>query len=512
LLIFYKEKFSCAIVKKPVMPWGMENNILTAGARAFLEALHREFQVRRLDLLNNRKVIQKQLDEGWRPVFPEETQGIREDPHWSCVKAPQDLQKRHVEITGPVERKMMINALNSGADVFLADFEDALSPTWKNVIDGQENLIDAVQKRLEFTSPEGKIYRLQEKLAALIVRPRAWHLEESHFEVDKEAISASLFDFGLYLFHNGKALLEQGSGPYFYLPKIENRFEAKLWNDVFVFSEKYLKLPHQSIKATVLIETILAAFEMEEILFKLKDYVVGLNAGRWDYIFSIIKKFSTSRHFCFPDRKQITMTVPFMKAYTSKLVSVCKKRGAHAMGGMSAFVPNRKNPKINEEAFEQVRQDKLREVSEGFEGTWVAHPDLVRIAREVFETAPRDEVKEQHVTPEDLLNFQIAGGEVTAEGVLLNISVALQYLDSWLKGVGSLAINNLMEDAATAEISRAQVWQWVHHQKFPKEQVMEWMQEEKDRLKVEAPYVILKKLVGHKEFIDFLTSEAYPYL
>lgn len=490
----------------------MENTILTPESRSFLEALHREFQPRRLELLKQRKKIQRQLDEGWKPVFPEETRSIREDPHWSCVKAPQDLQKRHVEITGPVERKMMINALNSGADVFLADFEDALSPTWKNVIDGQENLIDAVRKRLEFTSPEGKVYHLQEKLATLIVRPRGWHLDEKHFEVDKEPISGSLFDFGLYLFHNGKTLLELGSGPYFYLPKMENRFEAKLWNDVFAFSEKYLKLPSQSIKATVLIETILAAFEMEEILYELKDYIVGLNAGRWDYIFSIIKKFSASRTFCFPDRKQITMTVPFMKAYTSKLVSVCKKRGAHPMGGMSAFVPNRKNPEVNEAAFEQVKQDKLREVAEGFAGTWVAHPDLVPLAAEVFKTASRGTVKEEHVTPEDLLNFDIPGGNVTEQGVLLNISVALQYLDAWLKGVGSLAINNLMEDAATAEISRAQLWQWVHHQKIPEEQVMEWLKEEKDRLKAEIPYVILKKLVGQKEFIEFLTLESYPYL
>lgn len=481
------------------MPWGMENNILTPDARAFLEALHREFEPRRLALLEKRKEIQKELDSGWRPDFPSETQGIRDDPNWSCVKAPPDLQKRHVEITGPVERKMMINAMNSGADVFLADFEDALSPTWKNVIEGQANLIDAVRKRLEFTSPEGKKYRLAEKLATLIVRPRGLHLEERHF-----GISASLFDFGLYLFHNAKALLEQGSGPYFYLPKIENRFEARLWNDVFVFAEKYLGLPQHSIKATVLIETILAAFEMEEILYELKSYVVGLNAGRWDYIFSIIKKFSSSAHFCFPDRKQITMTVPFMKAYTSKLVSVCKKRGAHAMGGMSAFVPNRKNPEVNEAAFLQVRQDKLREVSEGFDGTWVAHPDLVPIAAEVFEK--HVEIKAKDVSAEDLLNFEVPG-EVTKEGVLQNISIALQYLDAWLKGVGSLAINNLMEDAATAEISRAQLWQCVHHKGMT--EIMEWMEEKKTQ---ETSYVILKKLVGHKTFIDFLTLEAYPYL
>lgn len=486
----------------------MENTILTPDARAFVEALHREFQPKRAALLENRKKIQQKLDQGWKPVFPEETQKIRSDLNWSCVKAPADLQKRHVEITGPVERKMMINALNSGADVFLADFEDALSPTWKNLIDGQQNLIDAILKRLEFTSPEGKIYRLQEKLATLIVRPRGWHLEEKHFEVEKEPISASLFDFGLYLFHNGKTLLEQGSGPYFYLPKLENRFEARLWKDVFVFSEKYLNLPQQSIKATVLIETILAAFEMEEILYELKDYSVGLNAGRWDYIFSIIKKFSTSRQFCFPDRKQITMTVPFMRAYTLKLVSVCKKRGAHAMGGMSAFVPNRKNPEVNERAFDQVRQDKLREVSEGFDGTWVAHPDLVPLAAEVFKTM-QGKTREEHVTCEELLNFEIPGGEITPQGLQQNISVALKYLEAWLKGIGSLAINNLMEDAATAEICRAQVWQWVHQQKVDKKQVLDVMKEAKAD---EVPFDILKKLVENQTFIDFLTLEAYPYL
>lgn len=486
----------------------MENIILTPESCKFLEALHREFEPRREALLENRKEIQKKLDAGWKPVFPEETQKIRLDPNWSCVKAPFDLQKRHVEITGPVERKMMINALNSGADVFLADFEDALSPTWKNVIDGQQNLIDAVRRKLEFTSPEGKVYHLQEKLATLIVRPRGWHLEERHFEVDQKAISASLFDFGLYLFHNGKNLLENGSGPYFYLPKMENRFEAKLWNDVFVFAEKYLNLPSQSIKATVLIETILAAFEMEEILYELKDYIVGLNAGRWDYIFSIIKKFSGSRHFCFPERQQITMTVPFMRAYTSKLVSVCKKRGAHAMGGMSAFVPNRKNPEVNEAAFVQVKQDKLREVDEGFDGTWVAHPDLVPLAAEVFKMT-HGKAKEEQVKPEDLINFEIPGGNITEEGILHNISVALQYLESWLEGVGSLAIDNLMEDAATAEICRAQLWQWVHHKKIAEEQVLEWLNEKK---KEEIPFVILKKLITEKTFIDFLTLEAYPYL
>ncbi len=360
-----------------------EEKILTPEAVAFLEKLHSKHNEKRLELLKKRSVRQKAIDLGQPPDFLKETKAIRDDRAWKVAPTPADLQKRYVEITGPVEKKMMINALNSGADAFMADFEDALSPTWNNVIEGQMNLIEANDRTLSFTSPEGKKYALQEKTALLMVRPRGWHLDEKHFLINEKSISASLFDFGLYMFHNAK----KGVGLYFYLPKLESHLEARLWNDVFITAEELLGLPRGTVRATVLIETILAAFEMEEILYELKEHIAGLNAGRWDYIFSIIKKFQNRPGFILPDRAQITMTVPFMRAYTDLLIRTCHKRGAHAMGGMAAFVPSRKDVEVNKQALQKVTEDKLRESKDGFDGTWVAHPDLVPVAKEVFTTA-----------------------------------------------------------------------------------------------------------------------------
>lgn len=488
-------------------------NILTPEAKEFLQALHRKFNPLRLNLLQERQEIQNRLDNGWNPELIKTK--AAEDLFWKGALIPKEIERRFVEITGPVERKMMINALNSGADIFMADFEDSLSPTWDNVIQGQLNLMDAVRKTLSFTSSEGKEYRLNENLAVLFVRPRGWHLDEKHYAVDGELISASLFDFGLYFFHNAKELLKRGTAPYFYLPKLENDKEAALWNDVFKFAEKQLGIEKPVIKATVLIETILAAFCMEEIIFSLKDYCIGLNAGRWDYIFSVIKKFS-SRNFTFPDRSQITMTVPFMKAYQELLVHICHKREVFAMGGMSAFVPSRKDLEINEQAFDQVKKDKLREVEAGFDGTWVAHPDLVPIARDVFEghlkERPNQIFKKSDlkIRSKDLLNFEIPRGKVTDKGILQNITVALLYLKSWLNGTGAVTIHHLMEDAATAEISRSQLWQWLHH--GAQAGILELLKQEADKSEeLHVPYVILKKLIEDKQFIDFLTVEAYKY-
>lgn len=511
-------------------------NILTDEARGFLDALHGQFNARRMDLLQQRQVVQTALDQGKKPSFRSDTKDIRENPEWKVAETPVDLRKRWVEITGPVERKMMINALNSGADVFMADFEDALSPTWKNIIQGQINLMEAVRKTLNFIDPDQKAYRLNEKTATLMVRPRGWHLEEQHYDAGGECISASLFDFGLYLFHNGKALLERGSGPYFYLPKLENAQEARLWNDVFLFSERYLGLVQGSIKATVLIETILAAFEMEEILYELKEYIVGLNAGRWDYIFSIIKKFSNDPHFLFPDREQITMTVPFMLAYTELLVQTCHKRNAYALGGMAAFVPSRKDPIVNAKSLEKVEADKLREAEQGFDGTWVAHPDLVPVAYSVFEKklkgrAHQKKIKRVQASTQAsrLIDWSIPNGTITLGGIKSNISVSLQYLESWLFGVGAVAINQLMEDAATAEIARGELWQWVHHrgkinedhQCIDLDLIKELMDQELNRCKAaesrkgrkwDAAYALLNGLIERVVFTEFFTLEAYNYL
>jgi malate synthase len=442
-----------------------DSAVLTAEALAFVAGLHRHFEPARRDLLARRAQRQHDLDSGLAPDFPEATRPIRE-ADWRVAPAPPDLLDRRVEITGPVDRKMMINALNSGAKVFMADFEDANSPTWSNCVAGQANLIDAVRRRIEFTSPEGKAYRLAAETATLMVRPRGWHLVERHLEVDGEPVSASLFDFGLYFFHNARELVARGSGPYFYLPKLENRLEAELWNRVFVHAQQALGIPQETIRATVLIENVLAAFEMEEILWELRDHSAGLNAGRWDYIFSVIRKFRR-RDFVLPDRGQVTMTVGFMRAYTELLVATCHRRGAHAIGGMAAFIPNRRDLEVTERALAKVREDKEREAGDGSDGTWVAHPDLVPVAMEVFDRRlgdrphqkdrRRDDVR---VAASDLLDFRVPGGEVTEAGVRQNVGVALEYLDSWLGGWGAAAIDNLMEDTATAEISRAQLWQW----------------------------------------------------
>jgi len=444
-----------------------QDQILTPDAIRFLAGLQRQFGPTRLSLLEHRRQRQAMFDRGEQPDFLGETKSVRESS-WKVAPAPADLFDRRVEITGPTDRKMVINALNSGARVFMADFEDANTPTWENLVEGQANLIDAIERTIVFSSPEGKQYRLNDHVATLIVRPRGWHLPEKHVLVDGEPISGSLFDFGLYFFHNARRLISKGSGPYFYLPKLESHLEARLWNNVFSWSQESLGLPQGTVKATVLVETVLAAFEMEEILFELKDHSAGLNAGRWDYIFSIIKKFH-SRNFVLPDRVQVTMTAPFMRAYTELLVKTCHQRGAHAIGGMAAFIPSRRDAEVNKAALARVTEDKVREVNDGFDGTWVAHPDLVPVARRAFDEvlgeAPnqlqrqRDDVKAEGAR---LTSFSVPGGTITEAGLRNNVSVGLQYLASWLKGVGAVGIFNLMEDAATCEISRSQVWQWIH--------------------------------------------------
>jgi malate synthase len=461
------EKTAHIVLKGPNE--GRSTEVLTPDALAFVARLEREFGDRRHELLRKRDERQARLDAGEVPQFLAETRAVRES-EWKVAKAPKDLQDRRVEITGPTDRKMLINALNSGARVFMADFEDSNSPTWANLVSGQVNLIDAIERRIDFTSPEGKQYRLNDKIATLLVRPRGWHLDEKHVELDGKAISGSLFDFGLYFFHNAKRLLSKGTGPYFYLPKLESHLEARLWNDVFTFAQDDLGVPRGTIRATVLIETILAAFEMEEILYELREHSGGLNAGRWDYIFSIIKKFRKRPDFVLPDRVQVSMTVPFMRAYTELLVKTCHRRGAHAMGGMAAFIPSRKDPEVNKVAMAKVKDDKDREAGDGFDGTWVAHPDLVDVATEAFDRVLGDKPNqldrqrpEVSVTAAQLIDVKVPGGTVTENGLRMNVSVGIQYIESWLRGVGAAAINNLMEDVATAEISRSQVWQWIRH-------------------------------------------------
>jgi malate synthase len=448
---------------------GRSTEVLTPDALAFVGRLQRQFGSRRHELLRQRDERQARLDAGEAPQFLADTQSVRKSD-WTVAKAPRDLEDRRVEITGPTDRKMLINALNSGARVFMADFEDANSPTWANLVEGQVNLIDAIERRIDFTSPEGKEYRLNDKVATLLVRPRGWHLDERHVEVDGKPVSGSLFDFGLYFFHNAKRLLGKGSGPYFYLPKLESHVEARLWNDVFNFAQDDLEIPRGTVRATVLIETILAAFEMEEILYELRDHSSGLNAGRWDYIFSIIKKFRNRPEFVLPDRAQVTMTVPFMRAYTELLVKTCHRRGAHAMGGMAAFIPSRRDPEVNRIALAKVKEDKDREAADGFDGTWVAHPDLVSTATEAFDKVLGDRPNqlerqrpEVAVTADQLIEVRVPDGTITENGLRLNVSVGIQYIESWLRGIGAAAINNLMEDVATAEISRSQVWQWIRH-------------------------------------------------
>lgn len=442
------------------------SEILSDEALVFLYQLHTTFNPTRLELLNNRITQQTAIDNGQLPSFLDETKRIRQS-EWKVSPIPADLLDRRVEITGPVDRKMIINALNSGASVFMADFEDSNTPTWNNNINGQINLRDAVRKTIEYKNPKNnKEYKLNTKTATLMVRPRGWHLNEKHIMVHGEEMSGSLVDFGLYFFHNAKYLLDTGSGPYFYLPKLESHLEARLWNDVFIFSQNYLRLPQATIKATVLIETILAAFEMNEILYELREHSAGLNCGRWDYIFSFIKKFRNREGFVFPDRGQVTMTSPCMLAYSQLVIKTCHRRGVHAMGGMAAQIPIKNDPEANARAIEKVKNDKLREVRAGHDGTWVAHPDLVSIAKEIFdEYMPNKnqidkELLDLNITVDDIL--EVPRGTITMEGIHQNINVGILYIESWLMGQGAAALHHLMEDAATAEISRSQLWQWVH--------------------------------------------------
>jgi malate synthase len=443
-------------------------DVLGAEALRFVRALSRHFDRERRRLLAARAERQARFDAGELPDFLAVTRAVRASD-WTVTPVPKDLIDRRVEITGPVDRKMMINALNSGARVFMADFEDSLSPTWANVLEGQRNLRDAVQGTISFEGPEGRRYQLAEETAVLCVRPRGWHLEERHVLIDGRPISASLFDFGLALFHNARELLDRGSGPYFYLPKLESHLEARLWNEVFLAAQDALGIAPGTIKATVLIETVPAAFEMDEILYALREHAAGLNAGRWDYIFSAIKKFRNRPDCILPDRAQVTMRVPFMRAYTELMVRTCHRRAAHAIGGMTALIPNRRDPVVTESALAKVRDDKEREATDGFDGTWVAHPDLVGPATEVFDGVLGDRPNQLDrsradvkVTARDLLGFGDVGG-VSEEGLRTNVRVGIQYIESWLRGTGAAAISNLMEDAATAEICRAQVWQWCHH-------------------------------------------------
>ena len=506
-------------------------NVLSSEALDFIAELTRRFNPTREALLLERAHRQQEISAGTLPDFLAETASVRSG-NWQVGPIPADLQDRRVEITGPVERKMMINALNSGAKVFMADFEDALSPTWDNVVQGQINLIDAVRRTIEFQNPDGRIYRLNPQVATLLVRPRGWHLLERHVRIDGKSVPGSLFDFGLYLFHNGSELLNRSSGPYYYLPKLESHKEARLWNEVMDFSEEHLGLPHGSIKATVLIETILAAFEMEEILYELKDHIVALNAGRWDYIFSVIKKFRNRPEFVLPDRAQVTMTVPFMRAYTELLVKTCHRRGAHAIGGMAAFIPSRKDPEVNRVAIAKVHEDKQREAGDGFDGTWVAHPDLVPVAMEDFDRVlgsrphQKERLREEvQVSAQQLLDIRVPGGTITETGLRNNVSVAFQYLNSWLSGNGAAGIFNLMEDAATCEISRAQIWQWIQNQSRLEDGrvidsglYQEICTQELEKLggtstgRYASARKILDELVLTSEFVEFLTLIAYEEL
>ncbi len=494
--------------------------VLTPAAVAFLTRLQRRVGPGREAILNARARLQTEFDAGLLPGFSEATAAIREDPRWSVAPPPSDLLDRRVEITGPVERKMMINALNSGAKTYMADFEDANSPTWRNCIDGQANLIAAVEGTICWDEA-GRSYRLQPKTATLMVRPRGWHLLEKHILVDGSPMSASLFDFGLFVFHNARGLLARGSGPYLYLPKLEGHREARLWNDTCRLAEEELELPRGAIRATVLIENILAAFEMEEILFELRERAVGLNAGRWDYIFSVIRKFRNRPAFVLPDRALVTMTVPFMEAYTDLLVRTCHRRGAHALGGMAAFIPNRADPQRTGTALERVRQDKQREVGQGFDGTWVAHPGLVATATAVFDSvlgARPNQVErlreEVRVEASDLLAIDETPGGVSEQGLRLNISVGIRYLQSWLNGTGAAAIDNLMEDAATAEISRSQIWQWLRHGRVTRPQVAAAEDEIASSLGsgFAAGRAVFDEVALGSEFVDFLTVPAYRLL
>jgi malate synthase len=495
--------------------------VLTPEAVAFVVKLEERFGPRRLELLEGRSARRERIAAGELPGFLPSTREVREGD-WTIEPVPAGLRDRRVEITGPTDRKMVINALNSGAQMFMADFEDANAPTWANMVDGQANLTDAIERTIELDTPE-KTYRLADETATLLVRPRGWHLPERHLAVDGEPVSASLFDFGLFVFHNGQRLLDRGAGPWLYLPKLESHLEARLWNEVFSCAEDTLGLPRGSIRATVLIETVLAAFEMDEILWELREHAAGLNAGRWDYMFSTIKTFRERPEFVLPDRNAVTMTAPFMRAYTELLVQTCHRRGAHAMGGMAAFIPSRRDAELNERALAKVREDKRREAGDGFDGTWVAHPDLVPIALAEFERPNQlDRLREEvSISEAQLLDVASTPGEVTQEGLSNDVAVALRYLTAWLGGTGAVGIFNLMEDVATAEIARSQVWQWVRDGRFEREEVERVIDEEVDRFRgelgegewrVDEAREIFEQVALGERFVEFLTLPAYDYL
>jgi len=499
-------------------------DILSDDALEFLSELHGRFNPRRLELLAARK------QRGAPSGFLDETREIREGD-WSVAPPRADYEDRRVEITGPTDRKLVINALNSGARGFMADFEDANSPTWANQVEGHVNLIDAIEGTISYDSSEGKHYELENEVATLLVRPRGWHLPEKHLRVDGEELAGAFMDFGLYIFHNAQRTLDHGTAPYFYLPKMEHHLEARLWNDVFTFAEEATGIPHGTIRATVLIETLPAAFQMAEILYELRDHSYGLNAGRWDYIFSMIKCFREDPDFVLPDRNDVKMTVPFMRAYTELLVQTCHRRGAFAMGGMAALIPSRKDSDANERALAAVKEDKEREAKAGFDGSWVAHPDVVGVATEAFDAVLGDkpnQIDKQRpdvdVTAEQLLDAASTPGEITEQGLRDDVSVGFQYISFWLGGRGAAGINNLMEDAATAEISRSQIWQWIRHGKFTREHVAQVLSEEMDKIRAdvgdetwrkgrpEETKAIFERVALGEEFPDFLTLPAYEYL
>jgi malate synthase len=511
-------------------------SILTPQALTFIAKLARKFEARRQDLMAQRAQRQREFDAGNLPDFLPETSSIRES-EWTVGPIPADLQNRRVEITGPTDRKMVINALNCGANVFMADFEDSNAPTWSNMIEGQINLRDAIRRSITFQSPEGKQYRLNAQTATLLVRPRGWHLMEHHLQVDGAPVSGALFDFALYVFHNAKEAIAHNTGPYFYLPKMESHLEARLWNDIFVMAQRELGLPLGTIKATVLIETVLAAFEMDEILYELRDHCVGLNIGRWDYIFSCIKKFRSNKNFCLADRSQVTMTSPFMRAYALLLVKTCHRRKAFAMGGMAAQIPIKNDPAANEAATAKVRADKEREATDGCDGTWVAHPGLVGIAREIFDRhmPGANQVSRQRpdvqVTAKDLLDFK-PEAPITEAGLRNNISVGIQYIGAWLAGNGCVPVYNLMEDAATAEISRSQIWQWMRSpkgvlddgRKVTKDMFRKLLPEELARVRrelgeeawsagrYEEAAKLFDEITTSDDYVEFLTLPGYEWL
>ena len=531
--------------RTPSLPKGVElranltpayAGLLTPPALSFVAKLARKFEARRRELMDARARRQSEFDAGRLPDFLPETKEIR-DAEWTVAAAPRDLQDRRVEITGPTDRKMVINALNSGANVFMADFEDSNTPSWENMIEGQLNLRDAVHRTIGLTSPEGRRYELNEKCATLLVRPRGWHLLEAHVHIDGAPVAGAIFDFGLYFFHNAKALLARSTGPYFYLPKLESHLEARLWNEIFVTAQRELGVPQGTIKATVLIETVLAAFEMDEILYELREHCVGLNIGRWDYIFSCIKKFRSNRNFCLADRAQVTMTAPFMRAYALLLIKTCHRRNAFAMGGMAAQIPIKNDPTANAAALEKVRTDKIREATDGCDGTWVAHPGLVGIAKEVFDQhmpspnqvhRKRDDVQ---VTAKELLDFQ-PEKPITEAGLRNSISVGIQYIGAWFAGNGCVPVYNLMEDAATAEISRSQIWQWVRSpkgtlddgRKVTRELIRKLLPEELSKVRTllgeagwsagryEDAARLFEQITLSEDYVEFLTLPGYAWL